>query len=134
MGEPVRVCIEVQYNKEVVEPDVGFALLTNQKQPLFASAFSDYCQLEKRQPGLVIYTATMNPCQLMPGTYIFALAVTRKGGEAYDFVDDVPGFSVLLIQSENSVTLDYRWGSLFFRFPWKAEPLAVNQANSKGLS
>jgi lipopolysaccharide transport system ATP-binding protein len=123
MGEPVQVCIEVQYSKEVVEPDVGFALLTNQRQPLFASAFSDYCQVEKRQPGLVIYTATMNPCPLMPGTYIFALAVTRKGGEAYDFVDDVPGFSVLPIQSENSVALDYRWGSLFFRFPWKAKPL-----------
>ena len=129
MGEPVQVCIEVQYSKEAVEPDVGFALLTNQRQPLFASTFSDYCQLEKRQPGLVIYTANMNPCQLMPGTYIFALAVTRKGGEAYDFVDDVPGFSVLPIQSENSVTLDYRWGSLFFRFPWKARSLAVNQTN-----
>jgi lipopolysaccharide transport system ATP-binding protein len=134
MGEPVRIQLEVQYNKEVVESDVGFALLTNQRQALFASAFSDYRQLEKIQPGRVIYTATMDPCQLMPGTYIFSLAVTRKGGEAYDFVDDVPGFSVLPIQSENSVTLDYRWGSLFFRFPWKAEPLAVNQANPNGLS
>jgi lipopolysaccharide transport system ATP-binding protein len=123
MGEPVQVCIEVQYSKEVVEPDVGFALLTNLRQPLFASAFSDSCQVEKTQPGLVSYTATMNPCQLMPGTYIFSLAVARKGGEAYDAVDDVPGFSVLPIQSENSVTLDYRWGSLFFRLPWKARPL-----------
>jgi lipopolysaccharide transport system ATP-binding protein len=127
MGESVQICIEVEYSKEVVEPDVGFALLTNQRQPLFASAFSDCCQLKKTQPGVVKYTAVMDPCQLMPGTYLFALAVTRKGGEAYDFLEDVPGFNVLPIQSEKSVPLDYRWGSLFFHFPWKAEPLAVGQ-------
>ncbi len=128
MGEAVRLCIAVEYVHEVLEPDVGYALLTNQKQALFASAFSDSCPLESVQPGLVSYITLIDPCQLMPGRYDFALAVTRKGGDAYDFVEDVPGFTVLPIQSESSVPLDYRWGSLFFRFPWESHSTA--QANS----
>ena len=128
MGEPVQICIQVTYRKEVVEPDVGFALLTKQRQPLFASSFSDCCPLENAGPGVLVYSATMDPCQLMPGAYRFALVVMRRGGETYDFVEEVPGFTVLPIESENSVPLDYRWGSMFFHFPWKAEPLAANQS------
>jgi lipopolysaccharide transport system ATP-binding protein len=120
MGEPVKVRIEVEFSKRLVEPDVGFAVLTNQRQPLFASAFSDCCPLRTAEPGVSVYTAVISPCQLMPGTYVFALAVTRKGGEAYDFVEDVPGFTVLPIQTADSVPLDYRWGSLYFRFQWEA--------------
>jgi len=123
MGEPVQLCIEVVFDREVVEPDVGFALLTSHKQPLFASALSDCGPVKNAGPGTMIYSASIDPCQLMPGAYRFALVVMRKGGDVYDFVDEVPGFTVLPIPSENSIQPDLRWGSLFFKFPWRVEPV-----------
>ena len=124
MGEPIRLAMKVRMTRAINSPNFGFAILSNQHEPVFTTNLSDSLHLEDVDKGTVEYSVTINPCYLMPGEYKVAAAVTRGYVDAYDLVDNIPGFRVLESTAASSLIADQRWGHLFFRYPWDRQTLS----------
>jgi lipopolysaccharide transport system ATP-binding protein len=126
-GQPVRLVMRVNYPNKIPAPQVGFTVLTDMYEPLFATALSDSQPLRDQGPGVVEYSVLLEPTALMAGRYWLAAAVSRPAEEFYDWVDQVPGFVVTDEQQSREVAAHPRWGHFFFKHDWTARILPGQQ-------
>ena len=92
--------------------------MSERREPIFTTNLSDALPLTDVPEGKMQYSVTLDPCSLMPGRYVLAAAVTRGYVDAFDLVDNIPGFTILPVKADSDLVIDERWGYIFLRYPW----------------
>lgn len=128
MGEPIVIALTIEFSRSLQRPLVALGVLNELHQTVFSTVSSDSLQLEDAQAGIVEYSVTLRPCNLLPGRYRLSTYVARDFVETHDLVSDIPGFIVIPVKDSPDLVNDRRSGHLFLRFEWKRHPHGMRSA------
>ncbi len=123
IGEVLTIELEVEFMKELKNPEIGFAISNNQRTRLIHHASNWVCEDHTSSIKKTKYTVRMPALNLYPGSYSITVWTRRKKGE---IVDDYleAALTLNVINTKEFENIDFsqlNQGGILTNCDWKIE-------------